>query len=42
MVELAKKHNALVVGAEHRFYGASINDDGLQLEEFQYLSSQQA
>ncbi|XP_060582512.1 thymus-specific serine protease-like [Ruditapes philippinarum] len=42
IVDLAKKHNALIVGAEHRFYGASLNDDGLQLEELQHLSSQQA
>lgn len=42
MVDLGKKHGALLLGVEHRFYGASLNDDGLQLEELQYLSSQQA
>lgn len=42
MAELGKKHGALLVGVEHRFYGASINEDGMQLEQLQYLSSQQA
>ncbi|KAL5008420.1 hypothetical protein ScPMuIL_014001 [Solemya velum] len=41
-VELAEKYGALVVAVEHRFYGSSINTDGLQLESLQYLSSQQA
>ncbi|KAL4234124.1 Thymus-specific serine protease [Mactra antiquata] len=42
IVDLAKKQGALIVAAEHRFYGASLNDDGLQLGELQHLSSQQA
>jgi serine protease 16 len=41
-VDLAKKYGALLFGVEHRFYGESINDDGLQLDSLQYLSSQQA
>ncbi|XP_052819166.1 thymus-specific serine protease-like [Mya arenaria] len=42
MYNLGKANKALLLGVEHRFYGASLNDDGLQLEELQYLSSQQA
>ncbi|XP_073405233.1 thymus-specific serine protease [Dendrobates tinctorius] len=41
-VELAQKHHALVVSLEHRYYGASINQDGLTLEAIRFLSSQQA
>ncbi|XP_077996059.1 thymus-specific serine protease-like [Glandiceps talaboti] len=41
-VDLAKKYGALIVAVEHRFYGASINVDGLELKQMQYLSSQQA
>ncbi|XP_018411518.1 PREDICTED: thymus-specific serine protease-like [Nanorana parkeri] len=41
-VELAQKHRALLVSLEHRYYGASINKDGLTLEGIRFLSSQQA
>ena len=41
-MDLAKQYGAMVVSAEHRFYGLSINEDGLELEQLQYLSSQQA
>ncbi|XP_074646567.1 thymus-specific serine protease-like [Tubulanus polymorphus] len=42
IVELAEKYGALLLAVEHRFYGKSVNDDGLELEYIQYLSSQQA
>lgn len=41
-VEMAKQHSALLVALEHRFYGRSINPDGLKLENLASLSSQQA
>lgn len=41
-VELSVKYGALVAAVEHRFYGESINPDGLKMENLQYLSSQQA
>ncbi|MEE6523069.1 hypothetical protein FKM82_021797, partial [Ascaphus truei] len=41
-VDLAQTHNALLVSLEHRYYGASINPDGLTLEAIRFLSSQQA
>ncbi|XP_078236223.1 thymus-specific serine protease isoform X1 [Pogona vitticeps] len=41
-VDLAEKYGALVVALEHRFYGASLNPDGLQDRNLQFLSSQQA
>ncbi|XP_070806093.1 thymus-specific serine protease [Pituophis catenifer annectens] len=41
-VDLAQKYKAMVVSLEHRFYGASLNPDGLQDENLQFLSSQQA
>jgi hypothetical protein len=41
-VDLAKKYKALIFAVEHRFYGESLNDDGLELKNLQYLSSQEA
>uniref|UniRef100_A0A8C4R800 Thymus-specific serine protease n=1 Tax=Eptatretus burgeri TaxID=7764 RepID=A0A8C4R800_EPTBU len=41
-VDLAMKFGALVVAAEHRFYGRSIGVAGLEISNLQYLSSQQA
>ncbi|CAG6006884.1 unnamed protein product, partial [Menidia menidia] len=41
-VDMAKEHGALVLALEHRFYGDSINPDGLKTENLADLSSQQA
>lgn len=41
-VAMAKKHGALLVALEHRFYGSSISPGGLGLLNLQHLSSQQA
>ncbi|XP_047662003.1 thymus-specific serine protease [Tachysurus fulvidraco] len=41
-VAMAEKHGALLVALEHRFYGSSVNADGLELLSLQHLSSQQA
>jgi len=41
-IELAEKYGALVFAVEHRFYGNSINNDGLRLANMRFLSSQQA
>ncbi|KAM4628161.1 thymus-specific serine protease [Polymixia lowei] len=41
-VDMAEAHGALLVALEHRFYGNSINPDGLKTENLSYLSSQQA
>ena len=41
-IKFAETYGALVFVVEHRFYGQSLNDDGLKLENLKYLSSQQA
>uniref|UniRef100_A0A673Z911 Thymus-specific serine protease-like n=1 Tax=Salmo trutta TaxID=8032 RepID=A0A673Z911_SALTR len=41
-VDMAEEHGALLVALEHRFYGESINEDGLETENLGDLSSQQA
>ncbi|XP_067306163.1 thymus-specific serine protease [Pseudorasbora parva] len=41
-VEMAERLGALLVSLEHRFYGQSINPDGLETENLRDLSSQQA
>ncbi|XP_059187041.1 thymus-specific serine protease [Centropristis striata] len=41
-VDMAKEHGALLLAVEHRFYGDSINPDGLKTENLADLSSQQA
>ncbi|XP_067412775.1 thymus-specific serine protease [Emydura macquarii macquarii] len=41
-MEMAEKYGALAVALEHRFYGASINPDGLRDDSLRFLSSQQA
>jgi serine protease 16 len=41
-VSFAQTYGALIFAVEHRFYGQSINDDGLKTENLKYLSSQQA
>uniref|UniRef100_A0AAY5KRD0 Serine protease 16 n=1 Tax=Esox lucius TaxID=8010 RepID=A0AAY5KRD0_ESOLU len=40
--DMAEDHGALLVTLEHRFYGDSINEDGLKTENLRHLSSQQA
>lgn len=42
IVDLAKQHEALVVGVEHRFYGKSHPFANLTTENLQYLSTEQA
>ncbi|XP_036932963.1 thymus-specific serine protease [Acanthopagrus latus] len=41
-VDMAEQHGALLLVLEHRFYGDSINPDGLKTENLEDLSSQQA
>ncbi|XP_034557452.1 thymus-specific serine protease-like [Notolabrus celidotus] len=41
-VNMAEEHGALLLALEHRFYGDSINPDGLKTENLAHLSSQQA
>ncbi|XP_067451983.1 thymus-specific serine protease [Thunnus thynnus] len=41
-VDMAEEHGALLLALEHRFYGDSINPDGLKTESLADLSSQQA
>lgn len=41
-VDMAEEYGALLVALEHRFYGNSINPDGLETENLRDLSSQQA
>ncbi|XP_076592242.1 thymus-specific serine protease [Chaetodon auriga] len=41
-VEMAEEHGALLLALEHRFYGDSINPNGLKTENLADLSSQQA
>ncbi|XP_029301856.1 thymus-specific serine protease-like [Cottoperca gobio] len=41
-VDMAAEHGALLLALEHRFYGDSINPDGLKTENLADLSSQQA
>ncbi|XP_029026804.1 thymus-specific serine protease isoform X2 [Betta splendens] len=41
-VDMAEEHRALLVALEHRYYGDSINPDGLKTENLAGLSSQQA
>uniref|UniRef100_A0A8C2XDM9 Thymus-specific serine protease n=1 Tax=Cyclopterus lumpus TaxID=8103 RepID=A0A8C2XDM9_CYCLU len=40
--DMAEEHGALLLALEHRFYGDSINPDGLETENLSHLSSQQA
>jgi len=42
MIDLARKHSALVVALEHRFYGASQPTGDLSVASLKYLSSAQA
>lgn len=41
-VDMAKEHSALLLALEHRFYGDSVNPDGLKTENLADLSSKQA
>lgn len=41
-LKYAQQYGALIFAVEHRFYGQSMNEDGLKLENLKFLSSQQA
>uniref|UniRef100_A0A3B3S6E7 Serine protease 16 n=1 Tax=Paramormyrops kingsleyae TaxID=1676925 RepID=A0A3B3S6E7_9TELE len=41
-VQMAEENGALLVALEHRFYGRSINPDGLDVVNLRHLSSRQA
>ncbi|XP_032828417.2 thymus-specific serine protease-like isoform X1 [Petromyzon marinus] len=41
-VRLAQSHGALLVAAEHRFYGKSVNEEGLSDKNLRYLTISQA
>lgn len=41
-VQMAEENGALLVALEHRFYGHSINPDGLDVVNLRHLSSRQA
>lgn len=41
-VDMAKEHSALLLALEHRFYGDSVNPDGLKTENLANLSSKEA
>ncbi|CAG06424.1 unnamed protein product, partial [Tetraodon nigroviridis] len=41
-VDMAQQHSALLLALEHRFYGDSVNPDGLKTEHLAHLSSKQA
>ncbi|XP_075998427.1 thymus-specific serine protease [Genypterus blacodes] len=41
-VDMAEEHRALILALEHRFYGDSVNPDGLETDNLADLSSQQA
>lgn len=42
IVDLAEQYGGLIFGVEHRFYGLSVFEGSLEIENLVYLSSQQA